>query len=315
MQQATTFKRLCTVMGFCLFTSATVWSQTDVDGIMMSKNNFCTGFQYSYSQWDHYWEGTLKRDNENLGTVSTHMIGWMGSYGITNKINALFSIPYVKTKASAGTLHSMKGMQDLSLMVKWKALEKTLGPGKFSLIAVGGLSFPVNNYTPDYLPLSIGLRSKTASIRVMGDYQVGKFFVTGSGAFVYRDNIKIDRTAYYTTEMHLTNEVEMPNAATFHFRAGYRGNWIGAEAVVNNWTTLGGFDITRNNMPFPSNKMNATTAGIALKCNPRALPGFSATAGGNYTIAGRNVGQALTLTGGVFYVFDFNRKKTTAKPN
>lgn len=314
MQPIKQIIQYCSILAFLLHSSAAK-AQTDVDGIMMKKNNFCTGFQYTYSSWDHYWEGTMKRDNENLGTVSTHMIGMMGSYGITDRINALFSIPYVKTKASAGTLHSMKGFQDLSLMVKWKALETTIGRGKFSLIGVGGFSFPVSNYPADYLPLSIGMRSKNLSIRVLGDYQIGKFFVTGSGAFVYRDNIKIDRTAYYTTEMHLTNEVEMPNAATFHFRGGYRGTLIGAEVVMNNWTTLGGFDITRNNMPFPSNKMNATTAGIALKCNPRALPGFSAQAGGNYTIAGRNVGQAMTFSAGAFFVFDFNRKPKTVKPS
>ena len=314
MQPITNVIKCCLTVS-CLLLFFMANAQTDVDGIMMKKNNFCTGFQYSYSQWDHYWEGTLKRDNENLGNVSTHMIGWMGSYGITNNINAMFSIPWVKTKASAGTLHGMKGLQDLSLMIKWKALQTTAGPGKLSLFAVGGFSFPVSDYPADFQPVSIGLRSKNLTLRLLGDYQIKKWFVTGSGAFVFRDNIKIDRMAYYTTEMHNTNEVEMPNAATFHFRGGYRGKLIGAEVIMNNWTTLGGFDITRNNMPFPSNEMNATTAGLTIKCNPRAMPGFSAQAGGNYVIAGRNVGQAWTATAGVFYVFDFNPKTKTSKPN
>ena len=111
--------------------------------------------------------------------------------------------------------------------------------------------------------------------------------------------------------MHYTNEVEMPDAASFQLRLGYRGSLIGAEAVVNNWTTLGGFDITRNNMPFPSNRMNSTVVGLNFKCNPRALPGMSLLAGGGYTVAGRNVGQSLSVNGGLFYVFDFNRKTKT----
>ncbi len=129
MQQVKKLYRQCFLVTFCLLMMFRASSQTDLDGIMMAKNNFCTGFQYSYSSWDHYWEGALKRNNENLGTVSTQMPGWMGSYGITHRINALFSIPYVKTKASAGTLHSMKGFQDLSLMIKWKALETKWGKG------------------------------------------------------------------------------------------------------------------------------------------------------------------------------------------
>ena len=101
-------------------------AQTDMDAIMMEKNAFCVGPMYSYSSWKNYWEGTLKRDNLNLGKVSTQMFGLMGNYGITRKLNVLFSVPYVKTKASAGTLHGMEGIQDLSLFVKWRPFKKRL---------------------------------------------------------------------------------------------------------------------------------------------------------------------------------------------
>ncbi|MFY9464827.1 MAG: hypothetical protein WAP48_07045, partial [Sediminibacterium sp.] len=65
-----------------LICSVAGYSQTDIDAIMMSKNNFCTGFMYTHNSWDHYWEGTFKRDNQNLGTVSSQMIGVMGNYGL-----------------------------------------------------------------------------------------------------------------------------------------------------------------------------------------------------------------------------------------
>ena len=42
----------------------------------------------------------------------------------------------------------------------------------------------------------------------MADYQQGNLFVTVSATYVFRDNITIDLPAYYTTEMHNTNEVE-----------------------------------------------------------------------------------------------------------
>ena len=289
-----------------------VSAQTDIDAIMMEKNAFCVGPMYSYSSWKNYWEGTLKRDNQNLGTVSTQMIGLMGNYGVNRKLNVLFSVPYVKTKASAGTLHGMDGIQDLSLFVKWKAYEKKMGDGRLTLIGIGGLSAPLTNYTPDFLPLSIGLHSKTASARVMVDYQLHNLFVTGSATYVLRDNIEIDRTSYYTTELHSTNKVEMPDAANFNFRAGFRNQRLIAEAVVNNWTTLGGFDITRNNMPFPSNKMNATTVGVNVKYVLPNLPQLSIVAGGNATVAGRNMGQATSVYGSFFYVFNLGHKEKKA---
>ena len=301
-------KKLLAALCAVLTISLTGLSQTDIDGIMMEKNAFCVGPMYSYSSWKNYWEGTLKRDNENLGTVSTQMIGMMGNYGISRKLNALFSVPYVKTKASAGTLHGMDGLQDLSLFLKWRALEKKLGDGKLSLFGIAGASFPLSDYVADFLPLSIGLQTKTGSARVMADYLWGNLFATGSATYVLRSNIDIDRTSYYTTEQHITNEVKMPDAMNYNFRAGFRNHrWI-AEAVLNYWNTLGGFDITRNNMPFPSNEMDATTAGVNLKYVLPSLPQLSIVAGGMYTVAGRNMGQATTVYGSFFYVFDLSKK-------
>jgi hypothetical protein len=310
-----TFLRRLLTLVIGLFAIMRLSAQTDVDGIMMSKKNFCTGFMYTYSSWEDYWEGKLKRNNLNLGTVSTQMIGWMGNYGITDKLNILASLPYVKTKASAGTLHGVDGVQDLGLALKYKVWQKNIFNGKMAVFGVAGFSFPVTSYVADYQPLAIGMRSNNVTLRVIGDFEVNHFFFTGAAAYILRSNITIDRDQYYTTELHNTNKVEMPNVANFHVRLGYRGNTIGAEAVFMNLTTLGGFDITRNNMPFPSNRMNATSGGINLKCNPRALPGLSIMAGSSYVLTGRNVGQSLAFSGGLFYVFDFSPKMKTSKQN
>jgi len=75
---------------------------------------------------------------------------------------------------------------------------------------------------------------------------------------------------------------------------------------------LGGFDITRNNMPFPSNKMNATTVGANFKYVLPLLPELSIVAGGNTTVAGRNMGQSTTVYGSFFYVFNLSPKSKSA---
>ena len=307
-------RKLKTIAFFILLVSGKqmLLAQTDMDAIMMGKNRLCIGPMYSYSNWKNYWEGTLKRDNLNLGTLSTQTFSVMGNYGITSKLNLLFNVPYVKTKASAGTMKGMQGLQDLSLFVKWMPLEKEMMGGVFSVYGIAGASVPLTNYVADYLPLSIGLRSKTASARLMADYQTGSIFVTASGTYVLRDNIKIDRTAYYTTEMHFTNEVNIPNGGNLNVRAGFRNERLIAEAVLNSWKTFGGFDISRNNMPFPGNRMNATTVGANFKyvLLPKQHE-VSLVAGGNTTVAGRNMGQSATVYGSVFYVLDFTHKTKT----
>ena len=307
------FNKPWIILCCCLLFAVSAAAQTDNDAIMMTKNNFCVGSIYGYSSWKNYWEGTFKRDNANLGTVSFQMVSVMGNYGITKKLNVMFGLPYISTKASQGTLHGLKGIQDLSFWVKWMPIEKQLGSGTISLYTIGGYSFPVSDYVADFLPLSIGLRSKNLSLRGMVDYQLGSWFATGSATYVVRSKVNIDRTSYYTTEMHYTNEVSMPDAMQFNVRTGYRSSKFIAEALVGNWTTLGGFDITKNNMAFPSNKMNMTNVGVNIKYNVQAVDGLALIGGGEYTVAGRNVGQSTTVSAGVFYILNFSHHKKTIK--
>jgi len=304
-----TFKKYILPLAMFLLPASFLRAQTDLDAIMMSKKNLCIGGTYMYSSWDHYWEGTFKRNNLNIGKMSSQMFGLMGTYGISRKLNVIFGAPYVTTHVTAGTLHDQHGIQDLSAWLKWMAVEQNVGKGVLSVYVLGGGSIPLTNYIADYLPLSIGLQSKTLSGRVMVDYQVGKFFATLSGTYTWRSNIKIDRNSYYTTSLHLTNEVEMPDMTSVNFRTGYRSErWI-IEAVLANMTTRGGFDIRKNDMPFPSNRMNATMVGPHFKYNFKAVDGLSLEGGGSYTVAGRNVGQSTNFDAGVFYILDFSSKK------
>ena len=296
---------------FFLLPVCSVQAQTEVDGIMMSKKVFCGGLMYSHSTWDDYWEGTTKRNNLNLRTVSNTTVAAMGAYGISKKVNLLFQLPYSSTHASAGTLRGMRGVQDLSLSVKYRPYHEKIGPGTLSVFGVASGSLPASNYVADYLPLSIGMGSKNLALRAMVDYQVANWFATLSGAYVMRSNIEIDREAYYTTQLHNTNVVAMPNASQFNVRAGYRNNNVVAEAVLNQWTTHGGFDITKNNMPFPSNTMNTTSAGINLKYETTLLHGLTFVGGGNHVLAGRNAGQASTVYGGLLYIINFSGNKKT----
>lgn len=284
-------------------------AQTDIDALMMGKNNFCFGAVYQYSSWNKYWEGTFKRENLNLGTVSSQGAALMCNYGITNKLNFIFSIPYVETKATAGTMKGQKGIQDLSLTLKYMPIKKTAGSLTYSLFALGSYSLPASDYVIDYLPLSIGSGSKTGTLRFMGDLQYHTFFTTASLAYIKRANVKIDRNSYLADEIHYSNEVNMPDAINFNLRVGYRSSRLIAEAVIDNWVTQsGGFDITKNNMPFPSNTMNAFKLGLSGKYTLKKLPELAIVGGYNIVTEGRNVGEAASFYGGVFYLISFKNK-------
>lgn len=304
------FYRYCIATCCLISFSQIALAQTDADALMIPKNFFCAGVMYNTNSWSNYWEGTFKRDNANLGTVTTKMYGIGGVYGITNKLDVLFSVPYVTTNASAGTLKGQKGLQDLTLSLKWDAFQTEIGKGIFSVDAIAAGSVPLTNYEPNFLPMSIGLHSETASLRALVNYQVGRFFVAGSGQYIVRSDITIDQPAYFTTQLINSNKVFMPNMNNFLFSAGYRSLRFNAEAIFSQTTTLGGFDMRKNDMPFPSNTMNWSTIGGLLKYSFDAVSGLELTAGGNYVLTGRNVGQSTTIFGGVLYIFDFSKKHT-----
>ena len=150
----------------------------------------------------------------------------------------------------------------------------------------------------------------------MGDYQFKSLFATVSTAYLKRSNIKIDRNTYYSDQMHYTNEVNIPDAISFNFRTGYRTKRILAEAIFDSWITQkGGFDITTNNAPFPSNTMNMSKIAFNGKYYLKSIPNLSIVFGANHTISGRNVGQTNAFYGGLFYVMNFNSKEKTTQKN
>lgn len=284
-------------------------AQTINDGLMMSKQTLCTGLLYTQDQWKNYWEGTLKRDNLNIGKVTTQSLAWMATYGISNKLNAIAMLPYVKTKASMGTLHSMEGVQDLTLALKYNFFTNKTEKTTLRFFAVGAFSTPLTNYTPDFFPLAIGAHSTTLSGRFTTYFALSSgFFATGSAAYTYRGNVKLDRPAYYTDgELHNTDEVWMPNVFDFFISAGYRKHGLQAELNYAQQNTLGGADIRRQDMPFVSNRMNYGKAGALVMYYLPQPRGLAVRGAVTYTVSGRNVGESTTLTGGLLYTFIFSK--------
>ncbi len=307
------YKQSILRMILLIFSSIPLFSnaQTEQDALMMPERNLCVAGIAGYNSWTNYWEGTFKRDNENIGRFSTRYGLLMLSYGLKRNINVMASVPYVSTKATQGTLSGLNGIQDIGLFIKWRPIQKKLGKQDISLFGVGGFSTPSNDYNIDFMPMSIGLGSSVLSARLIVDIQRNKFFSTLSAGYMYRGNVDIDRPAYYTTRQINSYEVEMPNAGNFQLRTGYRSKKLVAEASLSNMTTFGGFDIRKNDMPFVSNKMNSTNAGLEAKYYP-----FSQTLGINanvwHTLKGRNVGQATGYSAGILYTVNF-KSKTSLK--
>jgi hypothetical protein len=296
---------LCLALAACPTAAS---AQALDDAIFMRRNLLCTGFLYTHDRWDQYWEGTLKRGNENIGTITTRSVSWMGTYGITDRLNAVAMLPYVWTDASQGVLHGMKGVQDVSFGLKYNVLDTPFtGRGSLRTILVASAGAPVSDYTPDFLPMSIGSASRRVSARATSSFQAKKgWFLGGTAAYTWRGNVTLDRGAYFTDgRLHHSNEVSMPDVFEFAVRTGWDKGRLYVPLSFTQQSTLGGGDIRRQDMPFVSNKMNFSRLDATALYYFKEPTGFGVKLGASYTLAGRNVGQSTTLNAGVMYVFGF----------
>jgi hypothetical protein len=302
-------KNLLFLLGMVM--SGSVWSQTLTDGLMMGKGNLCTGFMYSHDRWTEYWEGELKRDNKNIGRITTQSLTWVGNYGITSKINVIAMVPYVKTKASMGTLSGMDGVQDLSLGVKYNFFHKNFEKSAFNAFGVVNFSTPLSDYTPDFFPLALGTHTTNLTYRLTSYFKLQQgWFINASGGYTWRSNTTLDRPAYYDgNDFYISDEVKMPNVFDYFVSIGYQKGPLQAELNYMQQNTLGGGDIRRQDMPFVSNRMNFSKAGLLVMYYLPRMRDLALRAGVSYTVAGRNAGQSTTFMGGVLYTIHFAKQQ------
>jgi hypothetical protein len=282
--------------------AASAAAQMPSDGLLMPKKVVSAGVVYSQDSWDQYWEGTLKRSNGNIGTLTSKSVTMMAAYSVTDRLGLMAALPYVWTHASQGVLHDMSGFQDLALGAKFRLLRaETGGHGTFSAFVAGVAVAPTSSYTPDFYPLSIGSAARRASGHLTLNYQSNSaWFASASASYEWCANVRLNRNSYYTDgQLYLTNEVVMPNVVRYTFSTGVdRGHWR-IPVFLTQQRSLGGGDIRRQDMPFVSNRMDYVRLGSELMY---ALPkNFSISFGAAHVLTGRNVGQSTTFTSGLGY--------------
>jgi hypothetical protein len=296
------------VLSFLLIalSAAALEAQTVDDGLLMPSGALGTGFLYAHDSWTQYWEGSVKRDNGNIGTLTTQSVSWVAGYGVTDRLSVIAMVPYVWTHATQGPLHGMHGLQDITLAAKYQLLSTPLTDrGMMRAIVVGAAGIPASNYEPDFLPLSIGLASRRFSGRFTLNFQANRgWFLTGSSAYTWRTKVTLDRPAYYTNgQLFLSDQVAMPDVFEYTVSAGYQRGRLCIPISLSQQRTLGGGDIRRQDMPFVSNRMNFVKLdGLVMYTLP-APRELGIRLGISRIVSGRNVGQATTLRSGLFYTF------------
>jgi hypothetical protein len=281
-------------------------AQTPSDALMMDKNELCIALIYQNDTWDEYWEGTLLRDNRNIGVLTRKTVLPMAAYGISNKFNIIVGLPYVTTEASGGQLVGASGLQDFGIFAKYMPYELKKQSGSLATFVTGGFSLPVSSYLSDYMPFSLGLSTQEFSLRGILKYEhISGIYLRGSYAYLHRTTTEAERDYYYANGSYYTTTMDVPSASNTDLTLG---GWLfnkslQLEAGYMTQTSFSGDDIRIQNAGQPTNKMDMASINGRLRYFPSIIKGLSIMLGYSDVISGRNVGKSTVVSGGITYQF------------
>jgi hypothetical protein len=278
---------------FC-FISDNAFAQGMIDGFMRGKGKIVAALSYSHESYQTYYVGNRPVNNPNLGTVTTNSGSLFLAGGITDFLDLVAAVPYIQAKPSAGYWTTQRNIQDLSLYLKLRLLERKLGNlGELSLMGAVGLVTPLSNYIPD-APIAIGHQSTNTEYRLLLQHKLPfGLFVMAQGGYIRRNNVNIDR-GY---------EVSVPDAWDYVVRSG--GSWklLYMDAWLHIQQARSGTDLGPG-VPFPGNRVSFTRTGFNLFHPVPGLKNLGVAGGMGFTLDGRNIGEATRYSLALVYNLD-----------
>lgn len=235
--------------------------------------------------------------------VRVNSVNLYGTYGITDKIDAIISLPYIQSKGQAfgstisdlntlyptqGYANTRQGLQDLTAVLKFKSYSREIGSSILDLLGVVSVSTPMSNYQTNtglgYI-IAIGNRAtKTTALGVAHLKTASGVFATGQIGYSLRTG-------------------DVPNALVGEAKLGYAGPKNYFEGYASFQESNSGTDITENGFDgtFTATRVNFVRIG-ASAYRP-ITNGFGLTLGINTYVAGRNIGKATGGSAGITYNF------------
>ncbi|MBF9221423.1 hypothetical protein [Hymenobacter ruricola] len=235
--------------------------------------------------------------------VRVNSVNLYGTYGLTDKVDFVLSVPYIQSKGKApgtvindldalystqGYTNVRQGFQDITALFKFKAYSRELGSSILDLLGTVSFSTPLSNYQSNtgygYI-IAIGNRAT-------------KYTATGLA------HLKTASGVFATAQVGYSLRTELvPHALIGEAKIGYAGPKTYLEGSASFQESHGGTDISEAgfNGFFPSTRVNFLRLGVS-GYRPIAN-GFGLTLGASTYVAGRNLGKSTGFSAGVTYNF------------
>ncbi|WP_299894324.1 transporter [uncultured Aquimarina sp.] len=280
--------------------SAPLVAQTEVSGFYPQKNELTIAPSYSFKQYDRFYRGTeLTEGNPaGLGSISSYIVNLYGEYGITNWLSASLNIPYIFIESETGEpdpvqgTSSVEGIQDLSVFLKGRILEKNINSlGKLGIGAALGTSIPIGNYEAEGV-LSLGNNANTFNANVMAQLTTKvNFFTEVQYGYSLKDN----------------SDFDVPNAQVYGIKLGYFNNYFYTHVQLAVQDSMDGLDIGTPEFAeaggpraLPQTEVDYTNINVNLYI-PVYKNEIGVSTAYNQNIDGRNFSKETSFSFGLVY--------------
>lgn len=285
-------------------TASSLRAQSLVSGFMAGKGHGSLVVSGTTERYGSVYLAPDKIDRVPIfQEVRVNSLNLYGTYGLTDKIDAIISLPYIQSRGKAdatvindlsannpteGYTNTRQGLQDLTALLKFKSYSVELGSSILDLLGVASVSTPLSNYETNtgygYI-IAIGNHATKYTAAGVAHLKTSSgVFATGQVGYSLRTGA-------------------VPNALVGEAKLGYAGSKTYVEGFASFQESNGGTDISQDGFKgfFPSTRVNYIRLGIS-GYRPLAK-GIGVVLGASTYLAGRNIGKATGYSAGISYNF------------
>jgi hypothetical protein len=272
-------------------------AQSPVSGFMNGKGHGAIAVSYNAEKYDDVF---LVPDDAKgvpvFNEVAVNSTSLYASYGISDRFDAVVSLPYIQTEGNAsqavldelGFQNTRSGVQDLSVFLKYNPYNCQIGTNDLRFMLGAGVKTPLSDYRADE-----GLQSIIA---------IGNRATSVTGLAIA--HLRCEGGVFLTTQAgYSVRNGEVPNALLGEIKAGYAGRHIYVDVWFAGQVSDGGVNILGEGFTgfFPATDVSYSRTGLNVYV-PIA-GGFGISGGVSHYLEGRNVGKSTGVSGSVVYSF------------
>ncbi|OGX88169.1 hypothetical protein [Hymenobacter glacialis] len=285
-------------------TASSVQAQSLVSGFMSGKGHGSVVVSGTTERYETVYLAPEKIDGVPIfQEVRVNSVNLYATYGLSDKIDAIVSLPYIQSKGKArgtvindlnalypdaGYANVRQGLQDITGLLKFKSYSREIGGSILDLLGVVSFSTPMSNYQTNtgygYI-IAIGNRATKYTASGVAHLKTSSgVFATGQVGYSLRTGL-------------------VPNALVGEAKVGYAGPKTYIEGFASFQESNGGTDISQEgfNGFFPSTRVNFLRLGASFY-RPLAK-GVGVVLGASTYVAGRNIGKSTGYSAGLSYNF------------